>query len=154
LIPAGATVLFGLGAGGFAFGSTVRYNDADSTAESINAAAKDDGISTRGICVDPAAKVNAPNNNIPTDQKAARIQEYETACTKHQDYVDQGDTYKTVAIGLGVGAGVAAVATVVLYFTTAPKTGEAAGNSPSVPDVAVVPWATPNETGLAVFGRF
>ena len=50
-----------------------------------------------------------------------RTQQYKDACAKHQDYVDQGDAFKTMAIGLGVGAGVAAVATVVLYFTTAPK---------------------------------
>lgn len=152
-IPAGATVLFGLGAGGFAIGSSVRYSDADSTAEAINDAAKIDNISTQGICVDPASKVNnAPD--VPADQKAERIGQYEDACAKHQDYVDQGDTFKTLAIGLGVGAGVAAVATVVLYFTTAPKTGESARDAASGPSVAVVPWASPDSGGLAVFGQF
>lgn len=151
-IPAGATVLFGLGAGGFAIGSSVRYNDADSTAEAINKAAKQDQISTQGICVDAASKVNnAPS--VPNDQKQDRIAEYENACTKHQDYVDQGDTFKTVAIGLGVGAGVAAVATVVLYFTTAPKTGDAA-KAADAPSVAVVPWMTTSDGGVAVFGTF
>ncbi len=151
-IPAGATVLLGLGAGGFAIGSSVRYNDADSTAEAINKAAKQDEISTQGICVDPASKVNnAPA--VPNEEKSGRIAEYENACTKHQDYVDQGDTFKTVAIGLGVGAGVAAVATVVLYFTTAPKTGEAA-KAADGPSVAVLPWMTTSDGGVAVFGTF
>ncbi|HEX6766596.1 MAG TPA: hypothetical protein VF103_13980, partial [Polyangiaceae bacterium] len=134
----------------FAIGSGVQYNNADSTAGDINDAAKQDNISTAGICVDPASKVNdAPV--VPADEKPKRIQQYKDACARWQDQVDQGDTFKTVAIGLGVGAGVAAVATVVLYFTTAPKTQAAAGDAPTV---AVVPWATPGSGGVAVFGRF
>ena len=147
LIPAGATVLLGLGAGGFAIGSTVRYADADSAAEEINIAAAEDNISTRGVCVDPFAKFNPPDDE--------RAREYEVACSKHQSFVDQGDTFKTVAIGLGVGAGVAAVATVVLYFTTAPKTDASAKGSESTPEVAATPWVTPSgDGGLTVFGRF
>jgi hypothetical protein len=153
LIPASATILLGLGAGGFAIGSNVRYSDADSTAESIDDAAQVDQISTQGICVDPEGKVNG-STSVPADEKPSRIQQYKDACQKHQDYVDQGDTFKTVAIGLGVGAGVAAVATVVLYFTTAPKTGAAASDASSSPEVAVLPWATTASGGLAVFGRF
>lgn len=147
LIPAGATVLLGLGAGGFAIGSTVRYGDADSAAEQINRAAARDNISTQGVCVDPFAKFNPPDDE--------RAREYEVACSEHQNYVDQGDTFKTVAIGLGVGAGVAAVATVVLYFTTAPKTGDSAKGSEKALEVAATPWVTPSgEGGLAVFGTF
>ena len=153
LIPASATILLGLGAGGFAIGSNVRYSDADSTADSINEAAKADQISTQGICVDPAGKVNG-STAVPAEEKPDRIQQYKDACAKHQDYVDQGDSFKTVAIGLGVGAGVAAVATVVLYFTTAPKTGETARDAAPSPEVAVVPWATSASGGLAVFGTF
>ena len=153
IIPASATILLGLGAGGFAIGSNIRYSDADSTAESINKAAAIDDISTQGICVDPEGKVNgAPA--VPPEDKAARTQQYKDACAKHQDFVDQGDAFKSVAIGLGVGAGVAAVATVVLYFTTAPNTGSSAADSSSAPEVAVVPWATPASGGFAVFGRF
>jgi hypothetical protein len=147
LIPAGATVLLGLGAGGFAIGSTVRYGDADSAADEINTAAAKDNISTRGVCVDPFSKFNPPDDE--------RAREYEVACAKHQDFVDQGDTFKTVAIGLGVGAGVAAVATVVLYFTTAPKTGDSAKGSENAPEIAATPWVTPSgEGGIAVFGTF
>jgi hypothetical protein len=146
-IPAGATVLLGLGAGGFAIGSTVRYSDADHAADEINTAAAKDNISTQGVCVDPFAKFNPPDD--------ARAREYEVACSKHQNYVDQGDTFKTVAIGLGVGAGVAAVATVVLYFTTAPKTGASAKGSESTSEVAATPWVTPSgDGGVTVFGRF
>ncbi len=153
LIPASLTVLLGVGAGGFAIGSSIRYNDADSTADAINEAAVTDQIDTSGICVDPAAKVNAAPA-VPADEKAKRTKQYETACTNWQDYVDQGDTFKTVAIGLGVGAGVAAVTTVVLYFVTAPKTGEAANGAPVAPAVGVVPWVTPESGGVAVFGQF
>jgi hypothetical protein len=152
LIPASLTVLLGVGAGGFAIGSSIRYSDADSTADAINEAAIEDQIDTTGICVDPAGKVNAAPA-IPAGEKAKRTEQYETACTNWQDYVDQGDTFKTVAIGLGVGAGVAAVTTVVLYFVTAPKTGESAERAPA-PPVAVVPWATPESGGIAVFGQF
>jgi len=152
-IPAGLTVVFGLAAGGFAIGSSVRYSDADSTAELINKAAQDDNISTAGICVDPASKVNG-SSAIPDDEKPDRIRQYQDACQKWQDSADQGDTFKTAAIGLGVGAGVAAVTTVVLYFTTAPKAGSAARGKPAAPSVAVVPWATPASGGVAVFGQF
>jgi hypothetical protein len=164
-IPAGATVLFGLGAGGFAIGSSVRYGDADDTASKINDAATKDGISTQGICVDPESKLMASQaydgvtpSGMPDDNEVAkregRTGQYETACANHQDFVDQGDTFKTTAIILGVGAGVAAVTTVVLYFVTAPKTGESAQNASGLSSVAVVPWATPNEGGIAMFGRF
>jgi hypothetical protein len=152
-IPAGLTVLLGIGAGGFAIGSSIRYGDADSTAEAINEAAVTDGIDTAGICVDPGTKVNnAPA--IPANEKEKRTQQYERACTNWENYVDQGDTFKSVAIGLGVGAGVAAATTVVLYFVTAPKTGESAHRTPAGPEVAVVPWATPESGGIAVFGQF
>jgi tetratricopeptide (TPR) repeat protein len=153
IIPASATILLGLGAGGFAIGSNIRYSDADSTAESINKAAALDDISTQGICVDPEGKVNG-SASVPAEDKPGRIQQYEDACAKHQDFVDQGDAFKSVAIGLGVGAGVAAVATVVLYFTTAPNTGSTSAEASSAPDVAVLPWATPASGGFAVFGRF
>jgi hypothetical protein len=152
-IPAGLTVVFGLAAGGFAIGSSVRYSDADSTAELINKAAKDDNISTAGICVDPAGKVNG-SPAVPDDEKPGRIQQYQDACQNWQDYADQGDTFKTAAIGFGVGAGVAAVTTAVLYFTTAPKTGAAARGTPAAASVAVVPWAAPGSGGVAVFGQF
>jgi tetratricopeptide (TPR) repeat protein len=164
-IPAGATVLLGLGAGGFAIGSSVRYNDADNTAAKINEAAQKDGVSTQGICVNPEAKIigiekydGVNGDGTPNADEVAlrqdRTGQYNTACANHQDFVDQGDTFKTTAIVLGVGAGVAAVATVVLYFTTAPKTGESAQNASGLSSVAVVPWATPNEGGIAVFGQF
>ena len=164
-IPAGATVLLGLGAGGFAIGSSVRYNDADETAAKINGAAQKDGVSTQGICVNPEAKIIGvekydginPDGSVNDDELALRQDrtgQYNTACANHQDFVDQGDTFKTTAIVLGVGAGVAAVTTVVLYFVTAPKTGESARNASGLSSVAVVPWATPNEGGIAMFGRF
>jgi hypothetical protein len=165
-VPAGLTVLLGLGAGGFAIGSSVRYNDADDTAAKINDAAQVNGISTQGICVNPEAKLAetprydgveddgvTPKPDEVTDRNK-RVGQYETACANHQDFVDQGDTFKTTAIVLGVGAGVAAVTTVVLYFVTAPKTGASARNASGLSSVAVVPWATPNEGGIAMFGRF
>jgi len=67
--------------------------------------------------------------------------------------VDQGDTFKTVALGLGVGAGVAALATVVLYFATAPNEGGDGARKPAT-SIAVVPWGTPGEGGVSLVGHF
>ena len=52
------------------------------------------------------------------EAEAAR---YQDACAHRQDSVDKGDSYKTVATVVGIGAGVMAVTTVVLYFVTAER---------------------------------
>jgi hypothetical protein len=153
-ISAGATVLLGLGSGGFAVGAKLSYGDADDTANEIKRATGVDGVSTKGICTD-ARSLLSQSNYMGGDpaQIAARAKNYEDACSEYQDSVDQGDTFKTVATVAGIGAGVMAVTTVVLYFATAPKEGaESAQAEPST--LGVLPWVSGSEGGVSVFGRF
>lgn len=145
VISGGATVLLGGGALGFAIASSVSYNEADEIAGQIDQRAKDDMVPTQGICTDPAA-VLGPGS----EAEASRFRD---ACTHRQDAVDRGDSYKTVATFVGVGAGVMAATTVVLYFVTA----ERAGAPPSAlarSRLAVVPWIEHGKGGLTISGRF
>jgi hypothetical protein len=146
VISGGATVLLGGGAVGFAIASSVNYSNADDIAQQINDRAAYDGVSTQGICTDPNA-VLGPGN----EAEAAR---YKDACTHRQNAVDKGDTYKTVATITGIGAGVMAVTTVVLYFVTAEQTSEASSASFDPKRVAVVPWLGSGTGGVSVSGRF
>jgi hypothetical protein len=151
VIPAGATVLLGLGAGGFALASNFAYKDADEIGSQIEANAGKDSASTRGICSDPEQVLR--NANYPEDKLAARTAQYEDACTQHQESADRGDSFKTFAIVSGVGAGVLAVTTAVLYFVTASdEPSGSAGTTP--PGVWVVPGVAPGTATLTVVGRF
>jgi len=145
VISGGATVLLGGGAVGFAIGSNLSYGDADKIAQQIDDQARVDMVSTQGICVDPA-KVLGPGR----ETEAARFQD---ACTHRQEAVDRGDSYKTVATVVGIGAGVMAVTTVVLYFVTAEDAGTETAASPRS-GVAVLPWVGSGSGGLSVAGRF
>jgi hypothetical protein len=144
VISGGATVLLGGGAVGFAIGSNMSYSDADSIAQQINDRANADKVSTQGICVDPN-KVLGPG----AEAEAARFTD---ACTHRQDSVDRGDSYKTVATVVGIGAGVMAVTTVVLYFVTAEDGGATSAGMRS--QLAVLPWLGSGKGGLSVAGRF
>ncbi len=147
-IPAGATVLLALGSGGLAFAAKHNYGEADSTADKIAAAARDDGIPTRGICTDPElalAGVYEPQS-LPK-----RAEQYHKACNSHRDAVDQGDQFRLFATIAGIGAGAALATTIVLYFTTAPEE-QAAQQGPRF--VGVVPYVTPGAAGFAVTGAF
>ena len=144
VISGGATVLLGGGAVGFAIASSVSYADADKISQQIDDRTRLDGVSTRGICVDPK-KVLGPGS----ETEATR---FEDACAHRQDSVDRGDSYKTVATFVGIGAGVMAVTTVVLYFVTAEDGGEASAGTP--PKLAVLPWLGAGKGGVSVAGRF
>jgi tetratricopeptide (TPR) repeat protein len=144
VISGSATLLLGGGAVGFAIASHVNYSNADDIAQQINDRATVDGVSTQGICVDPN-KVLGPGN----EAEAARFAD---ACSHHQDSVNTGDSYKTVATVVGIGAGVMAVTTVVLYFVTADDGQTAKSTSPS--HFAVLPWFDSKHGGLTVAGRF
>lgn len=152
VISGGSTVLLGLGSGGFAVAATLSYGDADDTAGEIKAATRVDAVPTRGICTNPRA-ILSQNNYMGGDpsQIASRAKNYEDACSEHQDSVDQGDTFKTVATVAGIGAGVMAVTTVVLYFATAPRENAPASESSNV---TVLPWLSGSDGGVSVFGRF
>lgn len=144
VISGGATVLLGGGAIGFAIASHVSYSDADDVASLIDDRARQDGISTQGICTDPN-KVLGPGNE-------AEAAHFADACSARQDDVKKGDNLKTVATVAGVGAGVMAVTTVVLYFVTA-DTGNTANATP-LSRVAVLPWLDSKQGGLSISGRF
>jgi hypothetical protein len=151
VIPAGATVLLGLGAGGFAIASNFAYKDADDIGQQIEANAGKDSASTRGICSDPEQVLR--NANYPADKLQARAVQYQDACTQHQDSADRGDSFKTFAIVSGIGAGVLAVTTAVLYFVTAPEeSSESASSTPR--GLWVVPAVGPGTGTLTVVGRF
>lgn len=153
VISGSATLLLGLGAGGFAVAATLSYNDADDTAQQIKDATLVDMIPSQGVCTDPRQVLS--NAGYMGDIEA-RALKYEDACQQHVDSKDQGDTFKTVAIVSGVGAGVMAVTTVVLYFATAPKSSGSAGPAERKPgpSYAVTPWLVPGSGGVAVSGRF
>lgn len=154
VISGGTTVLLGLGSGGFAVAATLSYGDADDTAKEIANAARVDMVTTKGICNDASA-VLANSNYMSGNpgQIASRAKNYEDACAEYNDSIDQGDTFRTVATVAGIGAGVMAVTTVVLYFATAPREGEASSKAePS--KLAVLPWINGSEGGVSVFGRF
>lgn len=144
VISGGATLLLGGGAVGFAIASHMSYSDADDIASQINDRARTDNISTQGICVDPN-KVLGPGN----ETEAARFTD---ACSHRQDDVNKGNSFKTVATVAGIGAGVMAATTVVLYFVTADD-GRTASSMP-VSRVAVLPWFDSKQGGVSVAGRF
>jgi hypothetical protein len=143
VITGGATVLLAGGAVGFAIASNMAYADADDVAQQIDDRAREDRVSTQGICVDPN-KVLGPGN----EAEAALFQD---ACAHRQESVDKGDSYKTLATFVGIGAGVMAAATVTAYFLTAETGKEAAASGPHV---AVMPWFGSGTGGVSVSGRF
>jgi hypothetical protein len=151
VIPAGAAVLLGLGAGGFAIASNAAYKDADEVGEQIEANAGKDSASTRGICSNPEQVLR--NADYPADRLAARAAQYQDACSQHQDSADRGDSFKTFAIVSGIGAGVLAVTTAVLYFVTAPD-APSDGTAQNSPALWVVPTFAPGSGTLNVVGRF
>jgi hypothetical protein len=146
VISGSTTILLTGGAIGFAIASSASYSNADDIAQQINDRAQQDGIPTRGICVDPNA-VLGPGN----EAEAARFKD---ACQHRQDAVDKGDSFKTVATVAGIGAGVMAVTTGVLYFVTADR-GSETGSARARPGIAaVVPWFGSQSGGVSVSGRF
>lgn len=148
VITSSATVILTGGAIGFAVASHSSYSNADDIAQQINDRARQDGVPTRGICVDPNA-VLGPGN----EAEAARFAD---ACQSHKDSVNKGDSFKTVATVAGIGAGVMAVTTVVLYFVTADSGAEPGetGSARTRPGMAVLPWFGSQSGGLSVAGSF
>jgi hypothetical protein len=151
VIPASATVLFGLGAGGFAIASNAAYTDADDTGAQIETNAGKDSASTRGICSNPEQVLR--NANYPERDVIARAAQYKDACAQHQESADRGDSFKTFAIVSGIGAGVLAVTTGVLYFVTASDEPSGTARATS-PKLWIVPAFAPGSGTLTVGGRF
>jgi tetratricopeptide (TPR) repeat protein len=145
VVSGSTTLLFAGGAVGFAIASSASYSNADDIARQINNRAQQDGVPTRGICVEPITVLGSGN-----DAEAAHFMD---ACQHRQDAVNKGDTFKTVATVAGVGAGVMAVTTGVLYFVTADRDNET-GSARARPGIAVLPWFGSQGGGLSVSGGF
>jgi len=150
VIPAGAAVLLGLGAGGFAIASSLAYGEAEDIGQQIEDNARQDMASTQGICSDPSTVLMQAG--YPADKIAQRAGQYTAACTQHTDSTESGDSYKTFAIVSGIGAGALAITTVVLYFATAPDERVSASSAPLTLDV--IPAFAPGAASLSVVGRF
>ncbi len=158
----GLTVV-GLGGGiGFALASKKSYNNADSVASDItNTAHQDAGsptANTSGLCVSPSTWLTQNHYNMSPGAippYAQRVVEYQTACTKYQNDVHNGDTMKTVATVGFVVAGVAAVGTIVYYFVD-PNAKESKDSSKAGPrrSLALVPTISPGQSGLTLLGSF
>lgn len=151
VIPAGAAVLLGLGAGGFAIASNLAYSEAEDIGMQIEDNARMDMASTQGICSDPSAVLMQAG--YPADKVELRAGQYTNACSQHTDSTERGDSFKTFAIVSGIGAGALAITTVVLYLTTAPD--ERVSTSSSAPlSLDVIPAVAPGAASLSVVGRF
>jgi hypothetical protein len=99
LIGAGATVLLGVGAGVFAVSWQTNESAATDTRKNILDQAEQEGV-------------DAPCTTTPNE-------EYERACKDYVAYKDTADRHRLFALAAGIGAGLAATATVVGYFLDA-----------------------------------
>lgn len=136
--PVGLTGLVATGAGvglGIA-GSIVasdRYGAAQDASDDLRAQAQADGLSGT-ICA---------NGTSPVGR-------FRTACADRQELLDQGDTWRGIAVGGFVLAGAAAAGTVVYYFL-----GETQQPEPeSRRTLTVVPVLNATQQGLALSGTF
>jgi hypothetical protein len=135
-------------AGGIGFGVSAQqnYENADSVAEQIRAAAAEDNSSTTGICTDPEAV-------IPGSVSQNRLADYQDACQKHEDNISQGDTMKTLSIVSWGVAGAAAVGTIVYYFVDS-KQESPKSTGAKAPPVRVGATIAPGRGFLSVQGNF
>ena len=131
LIGAGATVLFGVGAGVFAVSWQTNESAAADTRQNILKQAADE-------------QVDAPCTTVPDA-------EYKRACDDYVAYKDTADRHRLFALTSGVVAGLAATATIVGYFLDA---DEGTGTASAQRRWSVVPVGTPEQAGLLVVGSF
>lgn len=145
--------VLGIGLGvPFAITSGNYYDSADNVSAQIRAATIQDGLpSTEGVCL------NYPV--IPGDPD--RTRQYQSACTKYQKKVDNGDKYQKYAVYSFVAAGVAAAGTIVYYVLDGVVYADSASSSPpesramaTPPKALLVPYVGPGQGGLSVIGQF
>jgi hypothetical protein len=150
-IGGGVTAIGIAGGVGFALGSKQNYDNADDVAEQIRtAAAKDLGtMGSTGICL-PSTLQNAVSNGKINTERAGT---YQKACGMYADYVDKGDSMKTLSIVSWAVAGAAAVTTVVVYLVDGTAPAETAKRAPAL-RASVGPWISGTERGLFVVGSF
>ncbi len=156
-----------IGGGAFALGSKSAYDAADSVEAGIkDVAVRKDGkinpktgmLDAQGACLKPKEWLAQSTTWKGSDQTAIdnRAAQYEDNCSKYEDNVKSGDTYKKLAIvGFAVG-GAAVVGTVIYYFVDSsepsePSEGSAKGSGHKL---TFLPLYEPGFTGGIVSGSF
>jgi hypothetical protein len=151
-VGGGLTVAGIAGGIGFGVGAQQNYDNADSIADQIRDAARDDNTSTTGICSDPRA-VLQKGSSVPPARLEQDAAEYRNACQKHEDNISQGDTMKLLSIVSWGVAGAAAVGTVVYYFVDAKEEAPKSARK-TAPPVRVGASIAPGQGFLTVQGNF
>lgn len=85
------------------------------------------------------------------------VPQYQEACRERQSRLDQGDTWRGLAIGGFVGATAIAAGTVLYYFLDGPSTtpmDRPNAGAASPPRPRVTPWVAGDVRGLSVSGSF
>jgi hypothetical protein len=167
-----------IGGGAFALGSKSAYDAADSVAAGIEdvAVSKDqkyrctsldqDGKcepnarqpDARGACLNPKQWLTSSSTAWEGADPAIianRAAQYEDNCSKYEDNVKSGDTYKKLAIvGFAVG-GAAVVGTVIYYIVDSKETGAGSSTANSSGrKLTFLPMYEPGFTGALVSGSF
>jgi hypothetical protein len=167
-----------IGGGAFALGSRSAYDAADSVAAGIEefAVAKDGKYSctvnpvtgmcepgtikpdAHGACLNPKSWLTSRSTTWEGSESALiarRATQYEDNCTKYEDNVQAGDTYKKLAIvGFAVG-GAAVVGTVIYYLVDSKESGDGGGAAKSHRrKITFLPMYEPGFTGGLVSGSF
>jgi hypothetical protein len=167
-----------IGGGAFALGSKSAYDAADSVAAGIEevAVGKDGKYSctvnpisgmcepstikpdAHGACLNPKGWLTSRSTTFEGADPALiarRAAQYEDNCSKYEDNVTSGDTYKKLAIvGFAVG-GAALVGTVIYYLVDSKESGDggSAAKSPGR-KITLLPMYEPGFTGGLVSGSF
>lgn len=81
------------------------------------------------------------------------LTQFQNACSERQQRLDQGDTWRALAIGGYVGAVAVAAGTVAYYFLDAPSSAPR-DTMAQVPSARIVPIATPRVQGVSIVGTF
>lgn len=153
-----------IGGGAFSFGAKAAYDAADSVATKIGDTAIIDGKGERaGACISPekwlaqTERYDGVSGKDPSPMEVSdrqkRAGEYQRNCSKYQDNVKSGDTFKTLAIVSFAVAGAAAVGTLIYYFVDSKETDEQARRR-SRPRLTVLPVYQPGFAGGLVSGSF
>ena len=166
-----------IGGGAFALGSKSAYDAADNVAAGIeDVAVRKDGKyactvnpvtgacetgtikpDARGACLNPKSWLTNRSTTWEGSDStliADRAAQYEDNCSKYEDNVKSGDTYKKLAIvGFAVG-GAAVVGTVIYYLVDSKESGDERGAATGGRKLTFLPMYEPGFTGGLVSGSF
>jgi hypothetical protein len=122
----------------FAVSASNSYDRANTVADEIRIAARQDQIS---------APCNTPADN-------PRANQYVEACGRLNDNTDRGDKFRTLSIVSFAVSGAAAAGTVVYYVVDSKPKKESVRRNANGVEVSVAPIAAPSFGGLSVSGAF